>query len=86
MQVTYHNLQAIFQHAHHAKGGSGTGLLANGVCCHTLFHKKRPVYLRVGLLGQLAGWEHLIRTCLKDSSETGHILVRTVLRCPQVEL
>ena len=31
MQVTYHNLQAIFQHAHHAKGGSGTGLLANGV-------------------------------------------------------
>ncbi|CAL5227370.1 g10320 [Coccomyxa viridis] len=29
-EVTYHNLQAIFQHAHHAKGGSGTGLLANG--------------------------------------------------------
>ena len=31
VQVTYHNLQAIFQHAHLAKGGSGTGMLSNGV-------------------------------------------------------
>ena len=32
-QVTYHNLQAIFQHAHLSKGGAGTGLLTNGVRC-----------------------------------------------------
>ncbi|CAK0755876.1 hypothetical protein CVIRNUC_002408 [Coccomyxa viridis] len=29
-EVTYHNLQAIFQHAHLSKGGAGTGLLTNG--------------------------------------------------------
>ena len=32
-QVTYHNLQAIFQHVHLSKGGAGTGLLTNGVRC-----------------------------------------------------